>query len=425
MKGTVKCVALITALFIAAPAMGIGLNDIQKSKLPHDSTVLKAYASVEAIESYVQGWEQNWTYPIPKSEVVTQIKSSLAAIQQALLRHPQNEELWLLTGLTAHYAYNVDVEADYRIAEESFRKAHELAPEDYRSEWFLGVHECEAAQLKQGTDKLLSLEQAFPWKQLPYDFWDDYLFCANLADMPAHALRAGDRAIELGAPASDTRSFLMEAARKRFKVPDPLGTYPIKEVWDSDERDSGASFFWNSMFGFGFVSKGDWKLQLPDVQKGVCAAVIHIGPYHGKVGDVFPEIVVIVRQPKQGETLQDFITTISSDQSAEPSAAPGCPFPGCLGAELVRPGMYKAEGNGHFVIFAFRRDQPEYPGLLFEEPSAPTPTKNSGVQYFRPVSRFKRLQGTLYYFVGLDTAASVLQEAKRDYKSFLKTLQVE
>jgi len=418
-----RCLALAAALLVTSPALA-GLKDIRTEKLPQRQAVQKAYADMVAVEDYARQWNETWHYGTPKNDVVSLVKTSLGTLQDSLGSAPENAELLLLTGLVAHYAYNLEVEETYKVAVDALEKARTLAPEDYRAEWFLGIHECQAGQSKEGMERLLAIEGRFSWKQLPSNFWDDYLYCANLTNMPAHALRAGDRATKLEPEPWQDREFQMEIARKRLIAPDSAATYPRQEVWRAERTDSRVVFT-ATMFGFQFSSYGDWKLQLPDVQNDVCMAVIQTGPYTGKAGDLLPNILVIARPPKLGETVADFAKSSLPKGYLERARELACPFEGCVSFELVKPDAYGSEGDGHVVILVFQRETPAFPGLLFETPATPPASESGKMAYFRPVERLRRLEGTLYYLVALDSANSVLQKAKADFETFLKGVRVE
>ncbi len=108
-----------------------------------------------------------------------------------------------------------------------------------------------------------------------------------------------------------------------------------------------------------------------------------------------------------------------------PITAPSCPADSCLAAHFAQPGGYKAAGDGHLSIIAFKRMEPDFPGVLFEEPVALAQTETDKVAYFRANQRMQRLQGVLYYFVALDTAGSVQGQANRAYEDFLKSMRVD
>ncbi len=422
MPGLVRRIALAAGLLIAVPALA-ALQDICKDALPQDAAVLTAYADMAAVEDMVHAWRDKWTFDTPKAGVVSTARASLRELQKALASSPDNVELLLLTGLVAHYAYNVDVAEAYDLAVSSLESAAKLAPGDYRPGWFLGIHQCQANEIKDGMGRLLATERLISPQQLAFGFWDDYIVCASVANMPAHALQAGARMLKLKAPPSKERDFLMETARKRFKVPDPAAAYSQEEVWRVENLGSRVAFT-SSMCGLAVSVPGEWKIGAADAQKGICRMVMETSADQGKTGDVFPNILVIVRQPKRGETLEDFLKSFL-DGAATKGVAPLCPGQNCLALETVKEGAYGAEGDGHFMTVAFQRDAPEFPGLLFEKPAGPPATAKEGAQYFRPVERLHRLEGPLYYLVALDTAASVRTKAIVDFATVLAGMRVE
>ena len=88
--------------------------------------------------------------------------------------------------------------------------------------------------------------------------------------------------------------------------------------------------------------------------------------------------------------------------------------------------MYGKDGNGNGRIVVFERDQPEFPGLIFETPwEMPKSKGGEEVKYYRPNQIQQRIPGKLYYLVLLDTAASIEEPAMKDLNFFLENLTVE
>ena len=416
------------ALFAFALSISVSVaasvKDIRTERLPDVSAVRKAYDDVADIEAYVRLWSPEWRYPTPKNEVAVRLKTSLTSLKEALNTDPNNEELVLLIGLVAHYAYNVDVEGTFELAVNSFQRAHELSPKDHRADWFLAAHECESSHVKEGMEKFLTIEGANSWRGLSSGFWDDYINCGLIANMPAHVLRAGHYATELNAQPSKDRDLLLDLAGKRLKKADLNAAYGSRDVWTAENRGS-QTVFTSTMFGISFTSRGTWKANLPDVDKGTGMVQFQTDPHPGKSGQVYPNILVIVRPPKPGESLVDFEQSILKGKPAGSIEGLVCPTQDCFSAEIVQPGGYKAEGDAHFIMAVFKRDSPEFPGLLFEAAGGPTLSGSDQPQYFHPPEKLHRLDGALYYLVGFDCASSVLTEARSDYDAFLKSIRVE
>ncbi len=105
-------------------------------------------------------------------------------------KYPDNAELALLSGLVASYAFNLDVKDSGNIAPAALSAATKLDSSDLRAQWFLAAHNCQTSKLlKEGMSAMLDV-QASSRNDLPSSFWFDYMTCATLTDMPAHAAEA-------------------------------------------------------------------------------------------------------------------------------------------------------------------------------------------------------------------------------------------
>jgi hypothetical protein len=88
--------------------------------------------------------------------------------------------------------------------------------------------------------------------------------------------------------------------------------------------------------------------------------------------------------------------------------------------------MYVGDGGGRPRTILFERDEPAFPALIFETPSAdPKPDKPGPFTFPRPSQTQRRIPGKLYYLVLLDTAADIEEPALRDFDFFLENLTVE
>jgi hypothetical protein len=273
-------------------------------------------------------------------------------------------------------------------------------------------------------ERFLVVERESQWDQLAPEFWDDYLNCAHAANIPAHALRAAAHANKLDPEHADSRQFLVEASQKRFTASSPASSYETEQVWQATKTGPEVRFA-SLMLGLEFSTPGDWKVNLSGAKNGAASAVIKAGPYGGKTGRVFPNFAIVVRPAKPGESLADFLKAAAPRVQIKTMDPPACPVEPCSAAEGVLPREYKAEGDALVTIVVFKRDEPEYPGLAFEQPMDLPKTEDGGVHYFHANERLRRLPGTLYYLVMLDTADSVKSKAREAYSAFLKSVRVE
>jgi hypothetical protein len=400
------------------------LTAIHRDRIPQSVTVQSALDDAQALEPYADRWTAQWQFPVTKEQTAARLGMDLGALETASRENPGNEELLLLTALVAHYAYNVDVEHSRDVVLAELTAAEKLGGSDVRPAWFRADFLCQTEQPDQGAEGFMAIEAAHPGNTLPASFWDGYERCAAVTNMPAHLLRAADHLTQMSAEMTADRKFYADLGRGRFDAVDLGKSYDAKQVWSA--RDAGTAIeFTATACGLRMRVPEAWKMDRLDMQKGSCVAMLGTGPYAGLRGPLAPEILVIVKQPEGNETLEAFEGRFTTKGTYTPMTAPHCPAASCLAAQGVLPGTYRKDGGGRPRIVVFERDQPDYPGLLFETPYVPHASKPDEAQYFRPNRTLERIPGKLYYLVTLDTASSIEQDAMKDYQIFLENLVVE
>ena len=420
----------LTLLLLAGLAFAgvASIHNVNPNNLPVDPEVRDVYLDLQQLEPMVMQWAPEWKYETPKQDVAARLSLAVATLEKARMQDPANEDLALLAGLAAHYAYNADVPQGYVMAERAYLAARKIAPDDYRPDWFLAVHQCQSGdEIAEGMRRFLANESRFPWDKLPVDFWDDYMACAIVNRMPAHTLRAASHLWSMDAPADTMRDFRTEQARKLIEKPSHTAAKDVGDVWGM-EKVADRVMLMSTLCGLSFGVQGEWKVGLSKT-KDACVVQVQTGPHPGPKGDVFPSVMVMAQAARADETLVQFTKRILEGQAvAQPMPAPRCPVDECLAYHTVTPGLYEetGAGDGHVLLIAFARTQPEFPGVRFERPDPPPrDTKTGDVVYFSASPRLGRIPGTIYYLVMLDTADSVLDKAQRDFEFVLKDFEVE
>ena len=412
----------LTLLLVASASAQI--RQINPTKLPRTSRVQDVYSSLPSVEPMARNWNSTWPFDTPKAQVVSLLSSSLRELRSSAPDAPQNEELLLLTGLVAHFAYNVDVPDTYEVAVQSFEEASKLAPNDYRAGWFLAMHRCQSDEIKLGMEQMLRVETEYQWRDLPVDFWDDYINCSTMSLMPAHTLRAIDHAVHLGEQPANYSS-ATDIAHNRYKSTNATDTYNAHEAWQATQN--GDVRFTSDLCGIGFSAHGDWHVDIKDIAKGTCLLTAETSPYPSRSGYSWPTLLLLTRVPKAQETLDDFAQSfVKKYPSAHPISAPSCPATTCLAFEIVTNSVYESEGGGHFLMVAFAGQSPDFPGLAFEKPEAPPkPESQDKPTYYRPNQRLHRLPGTLYTIVELDSNESIFERSAADFRFLLKSIELD
>jgi len=417
---------VLLAVF-SVPLLRADLAAIHASALPQETAILAALDDARQLEPYCRSYvaDPQWNFPLTRNEVSTRLGKDLGFLTLAAKNHPDNVELLLLTALVAHYAYNVDVEGSFETATSMLEQAQKLVPADVRPPWFRAMLQCQTLHPDAGAETFLAIEAGHVWDQLPAAFWGDYMECVAITNMPAHALRAASYIEKLHGPQSQMTALLVGAEKKRFEPYDPAKQYQPKEVWVG--QNAGAdTVFTSTMCGVRLHAHGDWEANQLALSNGTCVAYFSTGPYKAVTTNLRPSVLLLARQPKEGESLQDFAKKFLADGTFLPDAALKCPAQDCIAMKGIQQGMYKADGDGHGRAVIFERNEPEFPGLIFESPQGPPqPAAGAGPVAYRPNQIQLRIPGKLYYLVLLDAASSIEEPALKDFDFFLQNLTVE
>jgi hypothetical protein len=265
------------------------------------------------------------------------------------------------------------------------------------------------------------------WKQRTHQrliFWDDYIACANVAIMPAHALRAIDHAVELGQSREEFRN-VQEIAESRYKTADLTKPIDEHDAWVSDDLEGGRLKFVSRLCGVSFVAHESWGLQVAKVSDGTCIVQMTPPP---KPGQASPTIMVMAKVAPNGETLESFAKGMLKNplRGLSDLSLGACPVERCVGLDLVDKNLYSKNGGAHALVTSFERPLPRYDGLIFEMPQEPPATGevNKPVA-FRFNLQYRRMPRTVFYAVLLDANAQIFDGAERDWESVVRSLVVE
>jgi len=424
-----KLVTLLFAFLVPlAPTAAIAdIAAIHKSALPQETAVLAAFddlMQLEPLSLYFTG-PALWQFDIPRQQVADRLDKDLALLVQASRAHPENAELALLAALAANYAHNLELPHAYETSMELLNSAEKIAPADLRPAWFRATLQCQSLEIEQGAKGFLALEAKQPPDRFPPAFWDDYMECALLSAMPEHAIRAAAYVQKENAPQSDRGKSYLDSARKRFDPYDPGGVYKSNQVWLA-ETETSDPVLNGDTFGVQIKVRSKWDVDGFSLKGDKGVTVFSTGPYPAKKGSMHPSILLLVQQAKPGQTLEEFASTFQRNASSVPYTPSRCPAQRCIASRSVGTGMYKANGDGLGFLVFFEREQPEFPGLLFEAPTPlPHTDESKGPQAFVFGQTKQRMPGKLFYMVLLDTAASIEDPAMKDFDFFLANLVAE
>jgi hypothetical protein len=414
-------------LFTASTHAFADIAAIHASALPQETAVLAALDDAKQLEPYCLYWTAPalWQFDIPRQQVADRLGKDLGFLVQAAKAHPENAELALLAGLVANYAHNLELPQAYDTATEMLDMAAKLAPGDPRTGWLRSTLHCQSTEIEEGVKGFLALEANGARDRLPPGFWGDYMECALLSGMPEHVLRAANYLEMAHAPQSNRDKAYVEIARKRIEPFDPNKDYDPSAVWLSGPASDDEALIGTS-FGVQLTVRRDWDKEGFQLKGDKGTSLFSTGPYPANRGTLRPSILLLVKQAKPGQTLEEFSASFGRDGTFVPYTPVRCPAERCIAEKGIEPDMYKENGDGHAHLVFFERAQPEFPGLLFEYPSSlPHKEGKEGPETFRFAQIQQRMPGKLFYLILLDTAASIEEPAMKDFEFFLQNLIVE
>lgn len=293
------------------------------------------------------------------------------------------------------------------------RAADEATP----AAWSRARSLCDAGKHEEAWRALGQVEKAAGKKALPAAYWRDVLACASRARLPANALRAGKMLEDQKQATAEDRA-LLEKVRASVRVPERDAVIPPEEAWIVREREGGFVLV-NQPCGFALSPRQDHPFLTP-VQQRACSVRTWAPPHRGKAGEQRASIIVLARAALPGEKVEDYMRLVLPDWKPAKLENVRCPGARCVTWGFRIPGLYGKEGESVRYAVGFERGEPEFPGLALEDPSPRVKAKPG-----EDGPTFGRFRGTIHYIVMFDSAASIAEKAKGDYRRFLAELQVE
>ena len=418
-KSALSLCVFLTALSLSSFAASI--KDIRIDKLPNDPALQAALADARELEPWVRAYSANWTAPVTKAAAAARLASDMKAAEAGRIKYPDNEEVALVSGLIASYAFNIDVKDSWNVAPAAFNAAIKLDSSDARGTWFLAAHNCQTVKLlKEGMSALLAVESSGA-KDLSSPFWLDYMACATETLMPAHAYYAATKL----APGDRSDPIAVAILSKAKGEASATQAYKPEQLWSTLPVDGGMSFR-SYACGISFTVPSGWEPQVYPVSGGKCAIVLQLPPMPGVKGSWTPNIVVMAHMAVPGDSFVGYATLIEGKRGAEldnRQLRALCTFANCITADMFDAHAYPTEGGGHGYIMQFERSRPSNPGFALETSPIPPTADSTGA--FRSPDYLARFPGAIYYSILLDSAVSILPKANEDFVTFVKSIRTD
>jgi hypothetical protein len=358
-------------------------------------------------------WTPDWQYDKSKEELITFLEQSYSEFSDI---KTENAERNLLLGTLSHYLYNLGREEYNQQAIRYLSKTSSRVADDYRADWFLGVH----YSLSNVPDKAVSCLIAAKEKlqgEGPVAFWESFVVTAAIANMPSHAIYAMEKVKEISGTPGNFEEQLGKTVKDRLKKPELTTSYEKEEIWSVDEGDM-PSFVCRPL-GIRVTVDSVWNLSLNGYSKGQSAVIIKPSALRSKQGrEVNYTIAILMKTVSDEESLESYINKFVVEFSSKSRISFSDKFDRMIAYEIREPSMYEALGGAHLYMIGVERSAPDYPGLLLEKPSKAFRGTPGELNYYRPGDYYDRFKGRLFYAIILDACEDIHEAAYAVFKEF-------
>lgn len=370
---------------------------------------------------YYDHWEPDWTHDISKDSLVRGLKESYDLFSKLDNR---NIEVNLLLGDISHYLYNLHEDDAYQQAVGHYKKAINIAPNDYRSFWFIATHYA----LSNVQDK--SIEYFFKSKKhlpvnVPAAFWEDYTFATAVANMPSNCIYAMDKAKAILGKKSYFEEKLGQNIYDRITPVNRDSVYSYSDIWTASKGDL-ISFVCRPL-GLKLLIDSTWNISFYAYKNYQTVVTIIPPAIKNKNGrNITYTIALIMRVSQPQEKLDDFIGKYVSRFTNKKKCDFSNKYPDIISFEMKDENMYQDIGGAHMHMIGLKRERPKYAGMILEQPIAVPREGTNKMTFYRPGESKDRFDGEIHYAIMLDACEDIHNEAYEMFKKlFEKQIIIE
>lgn len=399
------------------------INSIDLEKIRYLEIIQKDLDFVIENQEIFNHWSKDWTYEVSKEESLAR----LVKIYDVSANRAQNVEEWLLTGMLAHFRYNLNDEDQFLVAESAFQKAIDLDTSNYKSYWFLGNHYAHSAK---PTDAMINLFLAEKLNSniKEVGFWHDYTFASYTASMFSHAKKGLDTSIFLGTP-SPYDETIRNVLAEKLKIPDLEKEYKVTDLWDYQPRGTKRNFISRAL-GIRFSIDSTWSYNIYKFSKQTAAIMIQpTAEKNSKETAIDYTIMLMIRVANENEPLEDLVNKMVAKYTNKKTTNRFDDLNPSFAYEVFDKDMYPNIGGAHINFIALEKSKPNYPGLLLENakelPNSTGDDSDSSLSIYSVTSNFNRFEEKIQYLIILDTCEDIYDKSLKAMVDFLKTLVIE
>jgi hypothetical protein len=408
-----KIITLLFSLLISF-AVTANINQIDIKKVTTDASRVELFRWLIENQSYYSHWTPEWNADKSREELSKKLTEVYGSF---LVARAKSVDYQLLLGDVAHYLYNLDVKEYYDSAVTHYKKAKQVAPNDFRTDWFLAFHYAQSSALDKGVSLFLMAEKELPAKT-PAEFWSEYVWTMSVANMPSHAIFGMDQEKKILGKKGFLEEQLGETIRKRLIAVDRDSTYQRNQIWSFSPGEKNS--YTSRLLGVRATVDSSWNVIAHNYAKRFSALILNPTPIKTTSGKVVNyTIAIMMKSAEDTEKLDDYIQKFVANFAGKNKINFSQKYKNIVVYEIKESSMYQDMGGGHLYFIGVERQAPNYPGLLIEE-MAKLPSESGVLRYYRPSSGRTRLPGKILYGVMLDASEEIHDKALQVFKDFFE-----
>lgn len=392
---------------------------IQFEKIPENQDNAGMIYFIKENEKYFDHWQNDWSYNVNKKTLIKGLNEAFTVFSR---QDGENLEINLLLGDISWYLYNLDEEPFYAQAEKFFKKAIELAPNDFRTNWFIANFYASSNEQYKAIDYYVKAQKLLPSNE-PAAFWEQYAFATATANMPSNCIYAMDRAKAIvGAPCTfDVK--LGQSIRNRIVSMKSDSSYISKDIW-SASGENPVSFV-SRPLGIKLVIDPTWQINISNYDKNTAMVSIVPPPLKNKAGrDITYTIGLFMKVVTETDDLKSYIDRYLTQLPEKKTFRISDKYPEVVSYEAESKLMYQEMGGVHMHMIGIKRSQPRYAGLLLEEPISVPKNGNGQLNFYRASDSKDRFGGVIFYGIMLDTCEDIYEDAFEVFKNFYENQMI-
>lgn len=391
------------------------VNFIQFDKIENSQNHLTNINFLKENVGYFNHWTAEWNYDISKKKLIKELKNCYDIFSKL---DKQNLEVSLLLGDISHYLYNLSEEDYFKIAESHYKKAIEIAPNEFRPFWFIANHYALSAVSDKAIENYSIAQKLLPPNE-PAEFWEEFTFATMTSNMISHSIYGMKRAEQILGKPSYIEESLGETIKKRLIEVDRNKDYDFRDIWTAGGEEMIS--FISRPLGLKFVIDSTWQVSFYNYQKNLTYVTMVPPTIANKNGlPITFTIAIIIKTANQGEDLKSFMDQFTGIYNKSKEIEFSQKYEKMISMDFENDTMYAEIGGAHMNLIGIEREYPEFPGMLLEAPTEIPTSEGGKVQYFAAPDSKNRFRGTIFYAIMLDTCEDIYKDSYKLFKELFE-----